>query len=146
MRYKPIAQVGYLQYNRYHINYVKGDIEMDEQQDMETIIEEAAKKHNKPVDTMRQFVMMKTLTDNERAVYSLIVSLSRQMPVLISSKALVQKLRGDGTNISSYTVLKILKSLEYNKYIYVFDTKSQGYIYSVRPIKYVEGMAVAFYI
>lgn len=114
-------------------------------QDMETLIEEAAKRYNKPVDTMRELVAMSTLTDNEKAVYGLMVSLSKSMPVLISSKTLTQMLREDGTNISSYTVSKILKKLEYINYIYVFDTKSQGYIYSVRPIKYIGGMAVALY-
>lgn len=92
-------------------------------------------------------LLVAPLTDNEKAIFDFIFEAVKKNgnPILISADVMTRMLNADGVEISRTTVARLLKKLEYTKCIYVAITKSYGYIYSVKPIEYTDGMDVSLY-
>lgn len=92
-------------------------------------------------------LLVAPLTDNEKAIFDFIFKAVKKNgnPILISADVMTRMLNADGVGISRTTVARLLKKLEYTKCIYVAITKSYGYIYSVKPIEYIDGMDVSLY-
>lgn len=79
------------------------------------------------------------LTSNEKLIFTFMVLHTYDgVPMLISADILTQVLNKQGNKISHGTVARLLKKLEYTKYIYTLNTKSYGCLYSVEPINISE--------